>query len=222
MHLMISTITSSVTHFTRSATSLSFAYVSNLVPNSSLCRPAAPHCVHFSCCSRLHQSASTAAPRLRPLQQLLPDCIRFSCCSLLASASDAAPQLRPFQLLPNCVCFGCCSPIASASTAAPQLRPLQLQLPDCVHFNCCSRIASACSPIPAHAHALQSSRFSKLKYEGRASLVYYSPRPDPRPLPLHTDVDRHTHLIYWCSTKVAMETGATVYSTQCRVRSEHA
>ena len=201
MHLMIFIITNSVTHFTRSATSLSFAYVSNLVPNSSLCRPAAPHCVQFSCCSRLHQSASTAAPRLRPLQQLLPDCIRFSCCSPLASASDAAPRLRPFQLLPNCVCFGCCSPIASASTAAPQLRPLQLQLPDCVHFDCCSRIASACSPSCSGRfqlmpivleHASRSSRFSKLKYEGRASLVYYSPRPDPRPLPLHTDVDRHT------------------------------
>ena len=93
----------------------------------------------------------------------------------------AAPQLRPLQLLfPNCVCFSCCSPIASASTAAPRLRPLQLQLPDCIRFNCCSPIASACSltcsgrfqPMPnVLEHSLWSSRFSKLKYEGHASLV---------------------------------------------------
>ena len=39
-------------------------------------------------------SASTATPRLHPLQLLLPDCVRFNCCS------------------PDCVCFNCCSPIA--------------------------------------------------------------------------------------------------------------
>ena len=107
---------------------------------------------------RLHRSASTAAPRLRPLQlllatcvcfscyspivQLLPDCVRFSCCSPIAS-----------------ICFNCCSPFASASAAArhlcllqlllpdcstaPRLRPLQLLLPDCIRFGCCSSIASA-------------------------------------------------------------------------------
>ena len=98
-----------------------------------------------SCCSPF-ASASAAAPRLRPLQLLLPDCIRFSCCSPIASASAAARCLCSLQLLlPNCVCFSC-SLITSASTAAPQLRPLRLLLPDCVLFDCCSPIASACSP----------------------------------------------------------------------------
>ena len=60
--------------------------------------------------------------RLRPLQLLLPDCVRFNCCSPIVSASTAAPRLRPLQLLllPDCIRFDCCcSPIASASTAAP-------------------------------------------------------------------------------------------------------
>ena len=59
-----------------STTSPSFVYVSNPVPDSSLCR--------------------AAAPRLCPLQLLLPDCIdrlqlllpvcvRFDCCSLIAT-----------------------------------------------------------------------------------------------------------------------------------------
>ena len=91
---------------TRSATSLSFAYVSNPVLDSSLCR--------------------ATAPRLCPLQLPLPVCVHFSCCSLIASSSAAACDRR-------CVCFSCCSPIASASTAAPRLHPLQLQLPDCFH-----------------------------------------------------------------------------------------
>ena len=80
--------------------------VSNPVPDSSLCR--------------------AAAPLLRPFQLQLPDCIRFSCCSPLASASAAAPRLRPLQLLlPDSVRFNCSSPIASPSTAAPH------QLEDC-------------------------------------------------------------------------------------------
>ena len=127
-------ITSSFTHFAHSATSLSFTYVSNLVPDSSLCRAAAPRlrplqlllpdCVRFSCCSPI-ASASAAAPRLRPHQLLLAVCVRFSCCSLIADG--------PFQLLLDCVCFNCCCPIASASAASPRLRPLQLLLPDCIH-----------------------------------------------------------------------------------------
>ena len=71
---------------------LSFTYVSNLVPDSSQCRAAAP---------RLHRSASTvtcspfgsasaAAPRVRPLQLLFPDCFRFSCCSTIACTLAAA------------------------------------------------------------------------------------------------------------------------------------
>ena len=101
---------------------LSYTYVALLVPDSSLCRAAAP---------RLYVSASTAAPRLCPLQLLLAACVCISCCS----------QLRPLQLLPDCVRFGCCSPIVSAPTAAPRLHPLQLLLPDCIRFDCCSPIA---------------------------------------------------------------------------------
>ena len=73
-------------------------------------------CIHFSCCSRL-ASASAAL-----------DCVHFNCFSI-ASASAAAPRLRPLQL---------CSPMASASSVAPRLLPLQLLLPDFVRFGCCS------------------------------------------------------------------------------------
>ena len=126
-----------------------------------------------SCCS-LIASASAAAPRLRPFQLLLATCVCFSCCSPLASASAAAP---------DCVRFGCCSPIASASTTAPRLRPLQLLLarlrplrlllPDCMHP---LAAPAGFQPIPAPGpnvleHSSRSSRFSKLKHEGRASLV---------------------------------------------------
>ena len=126
-------ITSSFAH---SATSPSFTYVSNLVPDSSLCR--------------------AAAPRLHPLQLLLPDCVRFSCCLPLASASAAAP---------DCVRFGCCSPIASASTAAPRLRPLQLLLarlrPLRLLLSACSP-----SWIPAHARTrAQHSRTFFAEFE---------------------------------------------------------
>ena len=92
------------------ATSLSFAYVSNWHQTAL--------CAKLSAASRLpNRSASTAAPRLRPLQLLLLDCVRFSCCS-------------PIR---NCVYFNC-SPIVSASTAAPRLRPLRLLLPDCIRL----------------------------------------------------------------------------------------
>ena len=57
--------------------------VRNPVPDSSLCR--------------------AAAPRLRRLQLLLASV----CCSPIASVSTAAPRLCPFQLLPDCVPFGC-------------------------------------------------------------------------------------------------------------------
>ena len=156
-------------------------------------------------------SDSAAAPRLhRSPSMLLPDCIvtavkfpvsvRFSCCSPLACirfgcsspkfnscpiacASAAAPQLRPLQLLfpevqqlPDCVHFGCCFPIASASTAAPRLHPL----------NACSLTCSGrFQPMPnVLEHSLWSSRFSKLKYEGRARVTSPAPR---------TSHFRHTH-----------------------------
>ena len=153
-------ITSSFARFACSAASPSFTYVSNLVPDSSLRRAAAPRlcplqlllaaCVRFSCCSTI-ASTSVAAPRLCPLQLLLPDCVCFNCCSPfastsscctpIASASAAARRLRPLQLLLS---------IASALAAAPRLRPLQLLLPDCVRFNCCSPDCvrfDCCSPI---------------------------------------------------------------------------
>ena len=81
--------------------------VRNPAPDSSLCRLQS--CIHFNCCSPF---ASAAAPRLR---LLLAACIRFSCCSrsrplrlrfIIASASTAAPRLRPLRLLlPNCACW---------------------------------------------------------------------------------------------------------------------
>ena len=101
-------------------------------------------CVRFSCCS--------LRDCIDPLHLLLPVCIRFSCCSPLVSASAAAL---------NCIRFNCCSPIVSDSTAAPRLRPL---LP----ASCSGRF----HPMPnVLQHSSQSSRFSKLKYEGGASLV---------------------------------------------------
>ena len=119
---------------------------------------------------RLHRSASTGAPCLRPLQLLLAACVHFSCCS----------------------------PIASASTA-PQLRPLQLP-PDCIGFNCCSPIASACSPscsgrFQLMPNALEhSSRSSRFKYEGHESLVKSSPTPPPPPPPPNIPLPSHTHV----------------------------
>ena len=150
--------------------------VRNPVPDSSLCRAAAPRlrrlqlllpdCVGFSCCSPrdcLDLLQFLLSSRLA-LQLLLAACVHFSCCS----------RLRPFQLLPDCIRFGCCSPIASASnlvsasarfvccspiasvsTAAPRLCPFQL-LPDCVPFGC-----SAAAPrqlfwkIPAMSNTLR-------------------------------------------------------------------
>ena len=100
-------ITSSFARFTRSATSPSFAYVSNSAPDSSLSELLLPDCVRFSCCSPIAS-------------------IRFNCCSPFESASVAARHL--------CLSFSCycvhynCSPIAFASAVAPRLRPLQLLL----------------------------------------------------------------------------------------------
>ena len=68
----------SASSFACSATSPSFAYVSNPAPDNFLCRDA--------------------APRLRPLQLLLPNCVCFN-YSPIVSASAAAPRLCPLQLL---------------------------------------------------------------------------------------------------------------------------
>ena len=136
-----------------SATSPSFTYVSNLAPNSSLCRAAAPRlrplqlllrdCIDplqllLPVCVRFSSPIAAAARHLCPLQLLLATCIRFSCCSPIASTSAAAPRLRPLN----------CSPIASDSAAAPRLHLLQLLPPDCVRFNCCSPIVSASTAAP--------------------------------------------------------------------------
>ena len=104
---------------TRSATSPSFAYVSNSAPDSSLCEAAAPRL-------RLLQLLLPARLPLDPLQLLLPVCIRFSCCSPLAFASAAARHLHPLQLLlPYCVRFNCSSPIADC--CSPPLFPAHAQ-----------------------------------------------------------------------------------------------
>ena len=65
------TCTSSFARFARSATSPTFTYVSNPVPDSSLCRAAAPRLRRLQLCSPM-ASASSAAPRLHPLRLLLP------------------------------------------------------------------------------------------------------------------------------------------------------
>ena len=131
-----------------------------------------------------------ATPQFRPFQLLLPDridllqllltvCVRSSCCS---------PIHCQFS---DCIRFSCCSPIsncspiASASTAAPRLH------------------SSACSPSctgfefwkPVHARTQCSRTFfaefrgnySKLKYEGRASLAY-SPTPRTSHFVTHTQI----------------------------------
>ena len=102
--------TSSFTRFARSATSPSFAYMSNPAPDSSLCR--------------------AAAPRLRLLQLLFPNCIdplQLLLPICIPSASAAAPCLHPLQLLlAACIRFSCCFPIASASTPIASPPPPQL------------------------------------------------------------------------------------------------
>ena len=113
-------------------------------------------------------SASAAAPQLRPLQMLHSDCVRFSCCSPLVSASSLQ-LLHPFRLLlPDCNRFNSSSLTASASTAAPRSRPLRLLLPS---IRCSPSCSGRFQPMPgtiSFQHSLQSSRF---KYKGRTSLV---------------------------------------------------
>ena len=90
--------------------------------------------------------ASATSPSFTYVSNLVPGQLSVqSCCSPIASASAAAPRLRPLPLparylhllqllFAACVCFSCCStiasgfdccsPIVSVSTAAPRLRPL--------------------------------------------------------------------------------------------------
>ena len=136
-----------------------------LPPCSPTVRNPAPDSSLKSCFSPI-ASASAAAHRLRSLQLLLegtiaasasPFASASSCCSPIALASAAARRFHDQLLLP----------IASASTAAPRLRPLQLLLarlrplrlllPDCILDS---------SPCPGPngnvlEHSSQSSRFSK-------------------------------------------------------------
>ena len=109
-----------------------------------------------SCACLLKESA----PRLRPLQLLL----------LFASISAVAPRSCPASAAAprfDCACFSSCSPLASPSAVVPQLHPFRLLLPklrppSAWRFSCSS---------PCPMHSSQSSRFSKLKYEGHVSPV---------------------------------------------------
>jgi len=60
-------------------------------PPAARCAPAT-----FPLVRLRDQSSRTAL--CAELQLLLPDRVRFSCCSPIASASAAAPHLRPLQL----------------------------------------------------------------------------------------------------------------------------
>ena len=103
--------TSSFARFAHSTTSPSFAYVSNLAPDTRLSAQSSvllPDC-RIDCCSPF-ASASAAAPRplarLHPLQLLL---------TAIASASAAAPRLHPLRLY-----------------TAPRLQPQLFQpMPEC-------------------------------------------------------------------------------------------
>ena len=148
----------------------------------------------------IDRSASTAAHHLRSLQLLLPDCVRFSCCSPLASASAAAPRLRPLEpsaAAPGPRLLNCCSPII--------LRPLRLLLPDCVRFNCCSsrlrplrllhapRLHPLVPPaVPALAleHSSRSSVYSEVRRSRVTSLV--PPHEHPTSV-THRQTHTHTH-----------------------------
>ena len=130
---------SSTSSFTHSATSLSFAYVSNLAPGAAAPNPL------------LRGLHAAVAPQLHTPEQVLPDPVRLSCCSQIASTSAAAPRSSPPQLLlPDPVGLSCCSPIpsassccsliASASAVAPWSCPPLLLLPDYIPYSCCSEV----------------------------------------------------------------------------------
>ena len=85
------------TCFACSATSPSFAYMSNLALDSRLCAEL------------LLPDCHGPLQLLLPISHLLlPDCVCFSFCSQIVSTSAAAPRLRLLQvLLPDCVHFRC-------------------------------------------------------------------------------------------------------------------
>ena len=130
-----------------------------------------------SCCSPTVSASLTAAPHLRPLQVqlLLPVCVRFSCCSPIVSASADTRHLHPLQNSTAAPCFNC-SLIVSTSVAAPRspIVSASTAIPDCMH-PLVAPVGFQPMPGPMHCqcsrHSLWNSRFSKLKYEGRASLV---------------------------------------------------
>ena len=144
-----------------------------------------------SCCS-LIACASTAAPRLHPLAAPRLRLLQLLLPSPIASASTAAPCLRPLPaavprlrplqlLLVACVCFSCCSQSCLLQLLLPDCVCFNCCSPDCVRFNCCSlHPLAGFQPMPGTRpgpgpnvleHSSRSSRFSKLKYEGRVSLV---------------------------------------------------
>ena len=125
-----------VISFACSATSPSFAYMSNPAPDSSLCRAADPrlHPLHWLLLP-VYVRFMLIAPRLRPLQLLLPVCVCFSCCSPIASASAAVCHLHPLQY-----------------STAPRLCPLWLLLPD--PRLCPLRLPLKRSPICMHQDPL--------------------------------------------------------------------
>ena len=101
-------ITSSFPHFTQSAT----------FPRSPwwVTRRWTALCAELSAASRLRLLRLLLPDCNDPLQLQLPICVHFNCCSPFASASAAAPWLRPLHLL-------------------PQLRLLRLLVLSCVPFN---------------------------------------------------------------------------------------
>ena len=102
-------ITSSFTHFTRSATSPLFAFISSLAPVQLL---PISYCMDFM--QLLHPSCVR-------LGWCSPDRVRLSCCFTIASAIAAVrPRLCPLRQQLS----GRLSQIASTSPATPGLCPL--------------------------------------------------------------------------------------------------
>ena len=94
------------------------------MPDSSLCRVLLPdlHPLQLLLPDCVRCSPLASASSL----QLLPDCIRFGCCSAIAIASTAAPRLCPLQLLlPDHVRFDCCSlPSACSPSCSGRFQPM--------------------------------------------------------------------------------------------------
>ena len=86
--------------FARSATSPSFAYVSNPVPDSSLCRAAAPRLQ--SCCSPrdcVDPFQLLLSSRLASASAAALNCVRPTASRLRPTSVSTASRLRPLRLL---------------------------------------------------------------------------------------------------------------------------